>query len=552
MRKAKTNGRPGNVWAMAALLLAPWAVLSAEAAESRLADAAQRRDRAAIAELLKQRVDVNVPQPDGATALAWAAHWNDVELTDRLVAAGANPNKANDLGVTPLMLAAVNGSSATIERLLKAGAQPNAARPSGETALMLASRAGAAPAVKLLVAHGADPNLKTRTGDTALMFAAAERHPDVARVLIEGGADVNARAQVGGKAGAGNAYASRQMQRRADGTQEDGQPKLLYKGQAVAVAQLPKEGDGEPPRPEGGFTPLLHAAMSGDLESVKTLLASGADINQAAGDGMTPLVVSIVKFNDAVALHLIEKGANVNADEAGFMSLHCAALTGQVAVARALIARGADLNARLEMPLRMQATFVPYNPELQTGRLAQIGATPFMLAAKAANPEMLRLLAASGADTKRAADSGTTALMLAAGLGKRQATDMFTFIKYYTWTEEQAIETIKALLEMGADINAANEFGETALHGATYHAALKVIQFLVERGANLNATNWADQTPLRVAEGHLYSGTFLRYPEASALLRKLGADPNAGTQLGFGITNYGEQKSDAGATPPKQ
>ena len=136
--------------------------------------------------------------------------------------------------------------------------------------------------------------------------------------------------------------------------------------------------------------------------------------------------------------------------------------------------------------------------------------------------------------------------MLAAGLGKRQATDMFTFIKYYTWTEERAIETIKLLLELGADINAANEFGETALHGATYHAALKVIQFLVERGANINATNWADQTPLRVAEGHFYSGTFLRYPEAAALLRKLGADPNAGTQLEFGITGYVENKNRGG------
>jgi ankyrin repeat protein len=546
-------GRPGiriAVLALGAVLVGPWTAVSA--ADARLADAVQRRDRAVIAELLAQRVDVNVPQPDGATALAWAAHWNEHEIAERLLAAGANPNLANDLGVTPLMLAAINGSAPMTERLLKAGAQPSAARPSGETALVLAARAGSAPTVTLLVDHGADPNVSTKSGVSALMFAAAERHADVVQALIERGADVNARAQITGKAGAGNAYAARQMQRRADGTQEDGQPKLLYKGQAIAVAQLPKEGDGEPPRPEGGFTPLLYAAMSGDLETVKTLLASGADLNQAAADGMTPLIVSIVKFNEDVARYLIEKGANVNADEAGFTALHCAALTGQLEVAKALLARGADVNARLEMPLRMQATFVPYNPELQTGRLAQIGATPFMLAAKGVHVEMLRLLAASGADVTRAADSGTTALMLAAGLGKRHATDMFTFIKYYAWTEDRAIETIRQLLDMGADVNAANEFGETALHGATYHAALKVIQFLVERGANLNAVNWADQTALRVADGHLYSGTFVRYPDASALLRKLGADPNAGTQLGFGITNYVENKNDAGTAAPKR
>jgi ankyrin repeat protein len=527
-------------------LLAPWSPLTvslAAAADARLADAVQRRDRTAARELLEQRLDVNAPQPDGATAIAWAAHWDDLETADLLIAAGADANAANDLGVTPLMLASINGSASMAGTLLKAGADPGAARASGETALILAARAGSVPAVKVLVAHGADVNARTRTGDTALMFAAAERHADVVRALVEVGADVHARAQVVEKSAA-NRYAAQPVQRRADGTEEDGQPRLLYKGQAIAVAQLPKEGAGEPPRPEGGFTPLLHAAMSGVLETVKALLGAGANINQAAADGMTPLIVSIVKFNEAVTLHLIEQGAEVNAAEAGFTALHSAALTGQIEVALALVARGADPNARLEMPLRMQATFVPYNPELQTGRLAQIGATPFMLAAKAVNPEMMRRLLANGADPKRTADSGTTAMMLAAGLGKRHASDMFTFINYYTWDEARAIATIKLLLDVGAGINAVNEFGETALHGATYHAAQKVIQFLVEHGANINATNWADQTPLRVAEGHFYSGTFVRYAETAALLGKLGADPNAGTQLGFGITGYGDKKSD--------
>lgn len=548
MRTPGTRGTSVKLVTTTALcaLLAPWSPLSvslAAAADARLADAVQRRDRTAARELLEQRLDVNAPQPDGATAIAWAAHWDDLEIADLLIAAGADVNAANDLGVTPLMLASINGSDSMAGTLLKAGADPGAARASGETALILAARAGSVPAVKVLVAHGADVNAKTRTGDTALMFAAAERHSDVVRVLVEAGADVHARAQIVEK-GAARRYAAQQVQRRSDGTEEDGKPRLLYRGQAIAVAQLPKEGDGEPPRPEGGFTPLLHAAMSGDLETVKALLGAGANINQAAADGMTPLIVSIVKFHEPAALYLIEKGADVNAADAGFTALHAAALTGQIEVARALRARGADPNARLEMPLRMQATFVPYNPDLQTGRLAQVGATPFMLAAKAVNPEMMRLLVANGADPRRMADSGTTAMMLAAGLGKRHATDMFTFIKYYAWDEDKAIATIKVLLELGADVNAANEFGETALHGATYHAAQKVIQFLVERGANINATNWADQTPLRVADGHFYSGTFVRYPETSALLRNLGADPTAGTQLNFGITGYVEKKSD--------
>ena len=175
MRKPETTGRSGSVLAVAVAGLLVFA--SSAAAESRIADAVQRRDWSAVTKLLEQRIDVNAPQPDGATPLAWAAHWDALEIADRLLTAGANANLANELGVTPLMLASVNGSSAMIERLLKAGAQPNTARPSGETAMMLAARAGSAASVKLLAAHGADPNSKTKTGDTALMFAAAERHP---------------------------------------------------------------------------------------------------------------------------------------------------------------------------------------------------------------------------------------------------------------------------------------------------------------------------------------------------------------------------------------
>jgi ankyrin repeat protein len=330
--------------------------------------------------------------------------------------------------------------------------------------------------------------------------------------------------------------------RKKEGVDEQGKPKLLFKGQAVYVDQLPKEGDGEPPRPEGGFTPLLYAAMAGDLETVKILVDANAPINAAAPDGVTPLIAAVVKFHEDVALYLIEKGADVKVSAPGYTALHAAALTGQIAVAKALLAHHADPNAPLDMPKRLQAVFVPYNPELQTGRLNQIGATPFLMAAKAVNTEMMQLLVANGADPKRTSESKTTAMMLAAGLGKRQVTDMFTFIRYYTWDEDRSIATIKMLLDMGADINAANEFGETALHGATYHSALKVIQFLVDHGANINATNWADQTPLRLAEGHFYSGTFLRYPESVALLKKLGADPSAGTQLMFGLTGYVEDK----------
>jgi ankyrin repeat protein len=510
----------------------------------RLVDAVQRRDQAAIRALLNQRIDVNVAQPDGATALAWAAHWNDLETAELLIRAGANPNRPNDLAVTPLMLAALNGSAPMVEKLLAAGADAKAARASGETALTLAARAGSAAAVKTLVAHGADVNGRTKTGDTALMFAAAENHPEVMKVLIEVGADTKARAE----------FRKVEKARMAAPVDlEKVKERLLQKNQAIAVADIPKDGDTDPPRPEGGFTALLHAAMAGNLEGVRLLLAAGVNVDDPAPDGTTPLIIAINKHHEDVALFLLDKGANPNRGEAGYTALHAAAATGQIPVAKALLARGADPNAGVTMPLRLSAAFIPYNPELVAGRLSQVGATPFMLAAKSVDTAMMRLLVDGGANPKLKARDGTTALILAAGLGKRSLSDMFVFIRYYTWDEPRAIEAIKLCLELGLNINDANEVGETALHGATYHAALEVIQFLAANGANLNATNWADQTPLRLAQGHLYSGTFVRYPEAAALLRKLGADPNVGTQLNFGITGYVENKAEPqGTSVPRQ
>jgi len=523
--------------------------LYAATGDLRLVDAVQRQDKKAAQLLIQQKVDVNARQADGSTALAWAAHWGDLETAAMLIRAGADVNLANDLGVTPLMLASVNGNAEMAAKIFEAPADANLSRSTGETALMMASRAGSAPNVKLLLAHGANANAKTSAGDTALMFAAAERHADVAQELVAAGADVTARTVITDKAADG--YGARRQMRKAEGADEQGKPRTLYKGQAIYVDQLPKEGDGEPPRAEGGFTPMLYAAMSGDLDTLKVLAAAHASIDDAAPDGVTPLIVAVVKFHEEAALYLIDSGADVNVAKPGYTALHAAALTGQMNVAKALLAHKADVNAPVTMPKRLQAVFVPYNPELQTGRLNQIGVTPFGLAAKAVNTDMMQLLLANGADPTRMTESKTTPMMLAAGLGKRQVTDMFTFIRYYTWDEERAIAAIKMLIDLGADVNAANEFGETALHGATYHAAGKVIQFLVEQGAKINATNWADQTPLRVAEGHFYSGTFLRYPETAALLIKLGADPKAGTQLMFGLTAHTEGEGKDGKDKDK-
>ena len=493
------------------------------APDDALADAARRGNVSAVRALLAEGHEVDAPQADGATALAWAAHRDDAAMADVLLRAGADPDAANDLGVTPLMLAAENGGAPMVERLLQAGADPNLARPAGGTALMMAARSGSAAVVRRLIAAGADVDAAAAGGQTALMWAAAEGHPRVVTVLAEVGAGVGARTAVLTRQG-------RPIVREA---------RVLSRFEAVNPASLPRDGDRDPPRPEGGFTPLLYAILAGDAESVGILLAAGADADDAGPDGVTALMLALTKRHPAIALRLLQAGADPHPADAGYTALHLAAATGQPAVAAALLARGADPNARLERPQRLTNAFeIGVFTSPGSGRLTQIGSTPFLVAAKSADAGMMRRLADAGADPRATTDDGTTALMLAAGLGKRAATD----ITYYDWTEEKAVEALAAGLELGLDVDAANAHGETALHAAAYHNANRVIGFLVDRGADIDALNAAEQTPLRIAEGHLICcTTFVRHAEAAARLRALGADPDAGIQLTFGLTNYGDE-----------
>ena len=536
--------------ALTVLVVAGTVVLPAAGDDLRLIQALQRRDGATARALLDDGFDVNVRRADGATALAWAAHWDDVEIAGLLLAAGADPNAANALGVTPLMLAATNRSGPLAALLLDAGADPRAARPNGETALMHAARAGAVDVARALVARGADLNATTSRGFTPLMFAAAEGHAAVAGVLVETGADLAARTE---------AIVPRQTGYRRSAA-NDGNPRRLRDNQALLISQLQQDGDLEPRRPQGGFTPLLYAAMAGDADTVRLLVSAGADVNETAADGTTPLIVTLQRGieeglwrlpggrNQAVAALLLARGADPNLAAAGYTALHVASATGQHEAAEALLAHGADPNdTQLRMPQRFINALIPGDPYLTTGWVSQIRATPFMLAAKSVDVPMMRLLLEHGADPLLAAEGGANALMLAAGLAKRHATD----VGYFIWTEDRAIEAIELAIEAGLDVNTATDRGETALHGATRHAAHRVIELLVEQGADLDARTWADQTPLRLAEGYLYSGTYVSYPQTADLLLSLGADPEAGTQLNFGLTSYGDKDATGGGGPAR-
>jgi ankyrin repeat protein len=150
------------------VVVAVWlaARLVGAAADTRLADAAEKTDWQKVRALVAARVAVDAPQADGMTALHWAVYHDNAAIADLLVRAHANVRAVNRYGVTPLSLACTNGNAAVVELLLKAGADPNVSLPGGETPLMTAARTGKIAAVLALLERSATVDAEGRTART--------------------------------------------------------------------------------------------------------------------------------------------------------------------------------------------------------------------------------------------------------------------------------------------------------------------------------------------------------------------------------------------------
>ncbi len=481
----RSEARAKRCGSLAGVLLLATGVV-ASAGDLRLIEAAKAQNSAAVRHLVQAGVDVNASQPDGATALHWTVHWGDSDTADLLIRAGANVNAANDLGITPLHWACRIMSASMVSKLLKAGAKPNTlALTTGETPLMAATRTGSLEAVKALLAHGARPNLaETAHGQTALMWAVSRRHTEIVRTLLEHGADVRDRTKV--------------------------HPLLFTRGSRGARQKdevVPVEV------PTGGFTPLLFAARQGDVESAMLLVDAGANANDVAADSMSALVIAAHSGNGAVATYLLQKGANPNSAGTGYTALHAAVLRGDLDLVKSLVAHGADPNAKLTRGTPVRHFSRDYALE---GAL--VGATPYWLAAKFAEPAIMRTLAAGGADTTLGLSDGRTPLLAAAGLGSRgdrrdRTLDEVEQIDARE-DERQSLEAVKAALDLGSDVGAADKNGETALHAVASKGFDSVVQLLVNAGAQLNVKNKQGLTPLGTAKNHAHT---------TELLRKLGA-----------------------------
>ncbi len=520
--------RPGVLCAFLLTLLMVVGA-AAENEDLRLVDAAKNQDSQQVRALLGQRADVNVRSEDGSTALLWAAHWNDVRTAELLIRAGADANVANDFRMTPLSQACTNASSALVDLLLKAGANPNTPIATGETPIMTCARTGNVSAVRMLFVHGADVNAKEPTqNQTAAMWAAAERHTQVLRTLIEVKADLKAHTKT-------------------------------------------------------GFTPLHFAARVGDLESARMLLDAGVDVNiryqrdaesgrgrgaaeagaggraaapgragtarGAAGGGAgaradstfpgsTPLLVATVRGHVPLALFLLDHGADPNVMDAGFTPLFWAAGTwenglsnpvygfvdpvggipdrdAKLRLVKALLAHGANPN------LQMTARPPGYGGTGTGGYNDAVGATAFVVAANAADVEMMRILLAAGADPHLVTKTNSNALLAATGLNRG--------IGEIVDDEDRAIAAVKFLLEAGVDVRAVTTYNENALFGPGYRGWNRMLELLIEKGADVNVVNKAGVTPYLAASGFGDRLGGVLYNNAGAeILLKHGADPKLG------------------------
>jgi len=543
-----------------------------------------RGDKAAVQTLVGQHADVNAPQADGATAVHWAVFKSDKEMLDLLLKAGASPKIANREGATPLWLASVNGNASIVDALIKAGADPNEKLPLGRTPLMEAARTGNVDTIKVLLDRGANVNaVETLRGTTPLMWAADEGHAPAIKLLIERGADIKARsalvergrgpalgksndprkqvaaqgaalaagqaspplgagraaptpARGGGRGGRGGAAGrGAGATGAADGTDQaadftdDAAAAALGFGGAGRGRAVVKDG--------GALTPLVYAVRSNDLESVKVLLAAGADINQVTGYGWSPLLVATQNRYYKLGAYLLDHGANVNlANKGDWTPLYLATdnrniESGDYPVRKGdmdhldyiklLIDKGANVNARLKDSTETRTVFT-------NQWLDENGATAFLRASQSGDVPLMKLLLAHGADPKIDTVLHVTALQVAAGIGWVEGIT-------YEWSPEQTLEAVKMLLDLGLDPNAQADTGRVALHGAAHKGATAVVQLLVDHGAKLNVRDYGNTDnrggklavhtwePVDYADGLVRVGvqSAIPHPETGLLLRKL-------------------------------
>jgi uncharacterized protein len=474
--------------------------------------AAEAGDVARIRQQLAAKADVNVADADGTTPLHWVVRRQLAPVAEQLLKAGAAADTPNRLGLRPLHVAIRNADLASVQLLLGAGAAPGSTDGAGETALMMAIRAGSPPIVDALLQQGADVNQADASfGQTPLMVAAREGLAPVVKQLLARGARVDAQTRAGPT-----------PKFRLPGSNAGS------KGAGIVRGGWPARGERDPVN--GAKTALLYAAREDHAEIAALLLDAGASIEKADANAATPLLTAVLNGSLATAHLLVERGADVRAtDWYGQTPLFAAVdlrnldvsgpgrdngidRAGTLDLIRVLLARGPDVNARTKesLPQRRWVT--------RLGSLSWVdftGQTPFLRAALSGDVTVMRLLLDHGADPSIPTFNGTTPLMAAAGIN-------WTVSQTFDEGPDALLAAVKLAHERGNDVNARNDMGLAAVHGAANRGSTGIVQYLAQHGARLDEADREGRTPLDWARGvFLATHPPQAKPETIAALERL-------------------------------
>ena len=453
-----------------------------------------------------------------ATPLHWAVWADDEATVEALLRARATATTANAFRVTPLSIAAERGNPNIVRRLIEAGAKPIDVDPSGQTLLVAAIKSGNVDTVRQLIDAGAQVNaVEPQLGHTALMWAARTNNGPVTKLLIERRATVEARTRVGTKPAS-----------RPPGTGGGSH------GVGIVRSGVPPEGEQQPT--PGGMTALLFAARDGSTDAARALLDAGADLNAADPNDMTPLMMAITNAQIGVAQLLVDRGADVrkadwygrtplwaaveirNLDLRGGATDNGVDRDGALRLITSILDKGVDLNARVQHFPPMRRHLLPL-ASLEWVDFS--GQTAFIRAAQSADVPVMRLLLSKGADPKLTTFNGTSALMAAAGVN---------WVVAQTYSESPArwLDAVRLCLEVCGDVNAVNQMGLGAVHGAANRGSDDIIELLARSGARLDVPDKEGRTPFNWAEGvFLATNSPVAKPSTMALIQKLVGESKA-------------------------